>query len=126
MYVRPPNYRYPNSVRVPDNYAGNAFRPPSEPELPAPDEPKEELTSADEVVEPMLEAKSESAEKDNVQASLLEPRGFRLRLNSLFGKGGSIGTEELLILALILLIADGDGDSFDDLILFLALLLFIK
>ena len=126
MYVRPPNYRYPNSVRVPDNYAGNAFRPPSEPEPPAPDEPKEELTSADEVVEPMLEAKSEPAEKDNVQASLLEPRGFRLRLSSLFGKGGSIGTEELLILALILLLADGEGDSFDDIILFLALLLFIR
>ena len=126
MYVRPPNYRYPNSVRVPDNYAGNAFRPQSEPAPTPPDEPKEELAAADEVVEPMLEAKSEPAKKDEVEASLLEPRGFRLRLGSLFGKGGSIGTEELLILALILLLADSESDSFDDIILFLALLFFIR
>jgi hypothetical protein len=59
------------------------------------------------------------------EASLLSKRGSGLRLGSLFGKDGGIGTEELLILALILLLADG-SDGFDDLILFLVLLFFIK
>ena len=47
------------------------------------------------------------------------------RYRTYFGKDGGIGTEELLILALILLLADG-SDGFDDLILFLVLLFFIK
>ena len=121
MYVRPQNYRYSNPVRVPDNYAGNAFRNNTEPEAPITD------TVGQEVVEPILESSAEPApENESVPASLKEERGFRLRLGSLFGKNGSIGTEELLILALILLLADGDSDSFDDVILFLALLFFIK
>lgn len=119
MYVRPPNYRYTNPVRVPDNYAGNAFR-----QSPEPAPPQEELEN--EVVEPILEPSIPTTHKEEQEVSTKEDRGFRLRLGSLFGKGGSIGTEELLILALILLLSDGDGDSFDDLILFLALLFFIK
>ena len=120
MYVRPPNYRYTNPVRVPDNYAGNAFRHPAEPD-PPPEEPESE------VVEPILEPSIAASSTEEIQeTSSKEDRGFRLRLGSLFGKNGSIGTEELLILALILLLADGDGDSFDDLILFLVLLFFIK
>ena len=120
MYVRHPNYRYPNNVRVPDNYAGNAFQPSPEPEGPLVEE--QEIGN----VEAILENNTEPSETKSEQAALLEPRGFRLRLGSLFGKGGNIGTEELLILALILLLADGEGDSFDDIILFLALLFFIR
>lgn len=127
MYVRPPNYRYPHSVRVPDNYSGNAFsEPPAESSVPpqAPDE-------AQEAHESQIHASEEPSAKENQdtgkaeQASLLSPRGFRLRLGSIFGKDRGIGTEELLIIALILLLSDND-DGFDDLILMLALLFFIK
>ena len=121
MYVRPQNYRYSNPVRVPDNYAGNAFRHSPEPETSAAE------TNAQEVVEPILEPNAEpTPEKEAVSVSSKEDRGFRLRLGSLFGKNGNIGTEELLILALILLLADGESDSFDDVILFLVLLFFIR
>jgi hypothetical protein len=48
-------------------------------------------------------------------------------VGSLFGRDRGIGTEELLILALILLLSDtGESEGFDDLILFLILLFFIK
>lgn len=127
MYVRPPNYKYHNPVRVPDNYAGNTFRA----------SPKEDT---EQQVNDALDVPSDNArnepeqtaqtDADNAtQASLLSSqseRGFRLRLGSLFKNGGMIGTEELLILALILLLADSDGNGLDDVILFLALLLFIK
>ncbi len=128
MYVRPPNYRYPPSVRVPENYSGNIFR----------EQPQSSVNEPEaEVVESKIEQENVSAEtiqeantqKENSepaeQASLLSPHGFRLRLGSIFGKGRGIGTEELLILSLILLLADSD-EGFDDLILFLALLFFIK
>ena len=72
------------------------------------------------------EALTDGQDSDQAeQASLLSPRPFRLRLGSILGKKNGIGTEELLILALILLLSDND-DGFDDLILFLALLFFIK
>lgn len=116
MYARPSGYRYPSpTLRVPDNYSGNAFRDKEQKQ-----EVSEEASQEAESVNMPME-KTEAAS----EASLLSKRGFGLRLGSLFGKGGSIGTEELLILALILLLADG-ADGFDDLILFLVILFFIK
>lgn len=110
MYARPSGYRYPSqSLRVPSNYSGNTFREEEREETPV------------KAQEEALPTESE----ETVESSLLSKRGFGLRLGSLFGKGGGIGTEELLILALILLLADG-SDGFDDLILFLLLLFFIK
>lgn len=121
MYARPSGYKYPNQpLRVPDNYGGSTFR-----ETNKNAEPEEEP-----VIEPIATkeatSKVEAPLTENAQeAALLSKRGFGLRLGSLFGGKGGIGTEELLILALILLLADG-GEELDDLILFLVLLFFIK
>lgn len=119
MYVRPPSYRYQAPMRVPENYSGNIFReaPKSEVREKAEDAP----IVAEEVV-----SKEESTSGEATPA-LLGWRSFRLRLPSIFGREGGIGGEELLILALILLLSDaGDGEGFDDLIFFLILLFFIK
>lgn len=110
MYVRPQNYKYPSGMRLPENYAGNAFRDTNESiEIKAEESP---------------EPQSAPAEESKETAALLPHKeGFGLRLGSIFGDRG-FGNEELLILGLILLLADGEGC--DDLILFLALLFFIK
>lgn len=120
MYVRPQGYKYQSEVRLPENYSGNTFREPIEAEEMTEDE-SVETASVEESVQDV-----DSVEKDTAQAAALLPKSnFKLRLGSLFGgnKGG-IGTEELLILALVLLLADSEGN--DDLILFLVLLFFIK
>ena len=116
MYARPSGYRYPSqSLRVPDNYSGNTFRENRQDEEPP--EVREEETASVPINDDPQNAMSEAAAASK--------RGFGLRLGSIFGKNGGIGTEELLILALILLLADSD-EGFDDLILFLVLLFFIK
>ena len=121
MYVRPPSYRYPPSVRVPDNYSGNAFREQETPPLLTQiEEPESEETQIQE------EPGAAQEISEPTQASLTSAHRFGLRLGSIFGKKSGIGTEELLIIALILLLSDNDGEGFDDLILFLALLFFIK
>ena len=114
MYVRPQGYRYPSGVRLPENYGGSAFSdaPPIE---EAESTPIEEASAT-------AEEKSDAPAKET--AALLPTSGFRLRLGSLFGKNSSIGTEELLIIALILLLSDSEGN--DDLVLFLVLLFFIR
>ena len=114
MYVRPQNYRYPEGVRLPKNYSGNTFREPS-PEEEAPSESAEEIREEQAVAS---SAESSSAEDT---AALLTPKSSPL--SSLFG-GKGIGSEELLIFALILLLSDSDMGN--DLILFLILLFFIK
>lgn len=113
MYVRPQSFRYPSGVRLPENYGGNAFR-----ESAAPTEESE-----GEKAEAVVKDEQEPSPPEATEALLPKQSGFGLRLGSLFGKSG-IGTEELLILSLILLLADGDGN--EDLILFLLLLFFIK
>ena len=117
MYVRPQNYRYPEGMRLPENYSGNTFREPLEQEE-AQEEPLEKEETLDEQALPT----QGNDTKDS--PALLPTSGFKLRINSLFGGNGKIGTEELLILALILLLADTENN--DDLILFLVLLFFIK
>jgi hypothetical protein len=106
-------------MRVPENYSGNTFREPTEAKQEDP---------SDAVDLPTSEEKSDDkAEQNDSCAALIEPRLPRFRIGSLFGKDRGIGTEELLILALILLLSDtDDSDGFDDLILFLVLLFFIK
>ena len=122
MYVRPPSYRYPPSVRIPDNYSGSAFREQETPPLLSQADETEISTEKEQKKEAQGTQEPPAAE----EGSLLSPRHFGLRLGSLFGKKSSIGTEELLIIALILLLSDSNSESFDDLILFLALLFFIK
>ena len=117
MYVRPPNYRYQHPMRVPENYSGNTFREQERQALQ--NEPEQE--SATEKDEDNIQVSSEQAE---ARPSLLSPP-FKLGLGSLFGKNQGIGSEELLILSLILLLVDS-GEGSDDLVLFLVLLFFIK
>jgi hypothetical protein len=139
MYTRSPQGRFPRDLRVPRNYAGNAFRPPlSEKENETPifiDEDINEYeeqeqksdsimeTSAAETTEEVADKKEEKGETK--QTGLFSFPKFDLGLGKLFSRGGiNIGFEELLILGLILLIAsEGKGD---DLILLLILLLFIQ
>ena len=145
MYTRSPQGRFPRDMRVPKNYAGNAFRPPlSEQERREPifienTDDTEDLSVAKEQKESSEEIKSTLSEqvpenkntKKNEekqterQSGLFSFPKFDLGLSKLFSRGGiNIGFEELLILGLILLIAsEGKGD---DIILLLILLLFIQ
>lgn len=132
MYTRVPSGQLPRGMRVPENYAGNAFRHlPAEEATPI-DEPKETretispATEAAETLPVRNEEKKESADEPHVPVGG-KPFPFSLRLpffGSGQGKGLTIGTEELLLLGLILLISQEDGNS--DLILLLILLLFIS
>lgn len=138
MYTRSPQGRFPRDMRVPRNYAGNAFRPPlseqdrGEPIFIENTEDADNLSAAEEQKTSLEEQSNESKEaekkdekKDAKQAGLFSFPKFDLGLSKLFSRGGiNIGFEELLILGLILLIAsEGKGD---DLILLLILLLFIQ
>lgn len=145
MYTRSPQGRFPRDMRVPKNYAGNAFRPPlSEQERGEPifienTDDAENLSAGEEQRSSSEEAKSTPSEqvtenkdsekkgerRESKQAGLFSFPKFDLGLSKLFSRGGiNIGFEELLILGLILLIAsEGKGD---DLILLLILLLFIQ
>lgn len=127
MYVRPPQgYRYPNSVRVPENYGGSTFREAGTQQREQAEGSALTAPEPDRVSEQKSEAESAgvSEKQEKEREALLRPP-FRLRLPSLFGKDRGTGSEELLILALILLLADSD-EGFDDLVLFLVLLFFIK
>ncbi len=123
MYVKPQNYRFPaGGVRLPQNYSGNAFGISQ----PADDETAEEQMHLKEKEEdgtlPDTSEVTASATPEEHPVGLLKNGNFHLRLGSLLG--GKFGTEEFLILAMILLLADGDDN--DELILFLILLFFIK
>lgn len=139
MYTRSPQGRFPRDLRVPRNYAGNAFRPPlSEKESETPifiDADIDEYETKEESSAPISETGSEETTEKTAEISekkseakqtgLFSFPKFDLGLGKLFSKGGiNIGFEELLILGVILLIAsEGKGD---DLILLLILLLFIQ
>ena len=120
MYVRQtPDGRFPRSVRVPQNYSGNAFRAEDAPPPDAGTSSEPERTEEkDETVE------SSTTAEMAVSKPLPSP-GFRLDVGRLFGRQGrGFGVEELLILGLILLVAS--GESGDELLLLLLLLLFIE
>ena len=138
MYSRSGQGRFPRDLRVPKNYAGNAFRPPLsenerqkpifiEESLEAPEtdaqEPLKEEEQVAAVSAETTDSKGENTEAK--QAGLFSFPKFDIGLGKLFSRGGiNIGFEELLLLGLILLIAsEGKGD---DLILLLILLLFIQ
>ncbi len=122
MYARQgPQGRFPRNVRIPQNYSGNAFReeePIAVLEESPPSDPSP--SNQDSAEAPLVSADSEPVGK------LFPSPGFQFSLGKLFGKdrGLGIGTEELLIIGLILLLSQGDGS--DDLILLLLLLLFIQ
>ena len=127
MYTRYPNYRFQGKVRLPENYSGSAF---SGVELEGADTPESEPSNAQHISENHTEIPdSRVRDEDAVKTSVLEasakrtclpPFGFdALRL---FTRG--FGFEELLLVSLILLISQGEGD--DELVLLLILLLFVR
>ena len=130
MYYRSQGYRHPRDMRIPINYSGNAF---SEPEnnteiaksqyMPEEEEtedlPSENTTNEPEENTDNISNASKSEENEAKDVSSL----FRnSNPSSLFG--GQIGSEELLILAIVFLLSD--TDSGNDIIWLLLLLLFIK
>ena len=130
MYARQgPQGRFPRNLHVPQNYSGNAFRK----EEPVIDEPSyveaEEALPIQEEPSISTEAPPESpppADEALTAGRLFPSPGFKLDLGRFFkGKRGlGIGFEEILIIGLIFLVAQ--GDSADDLIFLLLLLLFVQ
>ena len=126
MYNSRPRYsRYTSQINVPENYSGNAFRGVGEDSEVI----EVEASERDEVTEQELledDHSSEDRATDSIavhkKASDSKGEPFGLDIGRLF-KGG-IGFEELLIVGLILLMAQGEEN--DDIVLLLALLLFIK
>ena len=122
MYYRPQGYRYPREMNLPSNYGGNAFQKIE----PYPDEKDEEESAARELdaeverKESEIESNkaSEASEKNEKPVSLLGG----IKQGSFLG--GRIGSEELLIIAIIFLLSDADGS--DDIVWLLLLSLFIK
>ena len=126
MYNSRPRYsRYTSQINVPENYSGNAFRGVGEDSevIEVKAEERDEATEQE-----LLEDDHSSADRatDSIavhkKASDSKGEPFGLDIGRLF-KGG-IGFEELLIVGLILLMAQGEEN--DDIVLLLALLLFIK
>ena len=130
MYARQgPQGRFPRNLHVPQNYSGNAFRKDEAViDAPSDDEPIEELPLQE---QPSISAEaspesSPSADSATAVGRLFPSPGFKLDLGRFFKgrKGLGIGFEEILIIGLIFLVAQ--GDSADDLIFLLLLLLFIQ
>ena len=114
---RPRVRRFTSEIEVPENYSGNAFREEQiDEKLPN----EETETSADRkvVAEESVPALAPSVQEKS-RADKKAP--FRFDIGRFFG--GSIGFEELLILGLILLVAQNEGN--EDILLLLVLLLFV-
>ncbi|MBE6546607.1 MAG: hypothetical protein E7668_04090 [Ruminococcaceae bacterium] len=134
MYARqPPEGRPPRPLRVPRNYSGNAFSreepilsaSTEEPAEPIPPETTAEAVSA-ETEQPSSPRSEPPTDAAPTAAKLFSAPGFRLDFGRLFRKdrGFGIGTEELLLLGLILLISQ--SNTKDDLLFLLLLLLFVE
>ena len=148
MYNSRPRYTrydsYPQAIKVPRNYSGNAFsedfvRENTDEREVGEQKSAEALPRAD-VVESATEEKradmpawqgtpsdEESTKEESEECpaapkkrSLLGSGGFSFDLGKLFG---GIGFEELLIVGLILLLSQNEGN--EDVILLLILLFFI-
>jgi len=124
MYSRPPMGRFPRGMRVPENYGGSAFTASAEEPEEALESPqKQEEINLSAAQEPSSDSHTESEGASAAPAMAKPSRGFKLDLGRFFPSNRSFGMEEFLIIALILLLAQ--GDSGDDTIIFLILLLFI-
>ena len=125
--VRRTNYEgYPEGFAVPENYSGNAFRESPEEFVDVVENEEENVKhekvgDGNETVEVGAEHHHKMIEEDHKKrVGLFSNTGFGLNIGNLFG---SIGFEELLIIGLILLIAQNENN--EDIIVLLALLLFI-
>lgn len=117
MYARQPSdSRNGHGIRIPGNYSGNAFRSY---QAPSQDTDKEDESP------PIQESDIPQNEENQAETVSAEPTTAHPVGNGrLFGKGGGIGFEELLILGLVLLVSQ--NDSRDDLAFLLLMLLFIQ
>ena len=104
-------------LQIPPHYSGNAFReiPPPPPTEEISDDISEVMKFPEPSPDPPIEEPSlpTSAKKSG--------KGIHFDFKHLFS--GGIGTEELLILGVLLLLSQGEDN--DDIFLFLILLLFI-
>lgn len=114
MYVKPPR-RQIHGVYVPDNYHGTTFT--DSPEPPINEQAK---TETDEQSAPIPSA------PESLPASKNEEKGL---LSSLFSGFGGLRSDDLLLLALILLMSRSDSSdgkhSTSEILPLLALLLFM-
>ena len=131
MYSRYPSYRFSGGVRVPENYSGNAFNPAEEErkeliiEESAPEQSAEQPT-VESVAAPVDEAESKDRQEESQEVFRPNKKGIRFPgfgfdIGRIFS--GRFGFEELLLIALIFLISQNGTD--DDIILMLAILLFV-
>ena len=117
---------YSSSFAVPENYSGNAFRNGQERDAEEEEKIRSEESArvdekiAEESSQPTLKL-SEEREQCAPPCQCNKRQGFGFELGNLFG--GKIGFEELLIIGLIFLIAQKENN--EDIIVLLALLLFI-
>lgn len=128
-YYRSQGYRYPRDMRIPINYSGSAFSEQDsntneilENEADrneASVSPQSVTDTSDEITETSVDDFSASPEE-----APSAPTSILHTLSSGSFLGGRIGSEELLILALVFLLSDTDADN--DIIWLLLLLLFIK
>lgn len=125
MYVRQtPEGKFPRSVQVPQNYSGNAFRAQEE-QVPEARLDEAEIGQNEAAESPPCENDFLADSVPEKSASSLPSLGFRLDMGRRFRRqGGFLGTEELLILGLILLVASGEEN--DGVALLLLLLLFVE
>ena len=130
MYYRSQGYRYPRDVRIPINYSGNAF---SEQEdnstknietqsIPEDAETENQSTKATDIDSEENTDKLSNTSPNESEAKEVSSLFHNSNQSSIFG--GKIGSEELLILAIVFLLSD--TDSGNDIIWLLLLLLFIK
>ena len=130
MYYRSQGYRYGRDMRIPINYGGNAFTTEDtnrdEQIITINSNQEDDIESSnanpalntEKEAEPKIVNESNSSEEQKTTpTSIFKSLGS----TSLFGR---IGSEELLIIALIFLLSDTDSEN--DIIWLLLLLLFIK
>ena len=116
MYYRAQGYPYQKNINIPPNYRGNAF-------YDSPAEKTEKENSPNTTLSEQNPQNSTDEQEENsvqVHAEPTTDTGI-FKQGSLLGK---IGSEELLLLAIIFLISDSEGS--DDILWLLILLLFIK
>ncbi len=116
MYSRPQS----RDFRVPHNYSGNIFN-----SRQAPSTLVEDLTNKrPQVQAPQLDSEESCPCEDRAVCEISEvPRSQESKSNSLLSSFGSLGSEELLLIALALIVFQGGKEP--ELALILLALLFI-
>lgn len=112
MYVKPPRRQFQAGTYVPDNYHGTAFTEP-EPEQPVQEQPDE-----------AQQAEQQAPLPDAIPTSQKQESGL---LSSLFSGLGGLRSDDLLLLALIVLLGRSDQDKkgTSEILPLLAILLFM-